>query len=399
MKSEVKNQITDPWHHSQSWQAYGHQWKFTYCSLTANYTIKNDDSSLILKIPIVETNHFLCPQAWLDHWAKSKEGRSKLKPSQQPEQPSLFSEQGKNNQAQKEPITVEVVDNQPTQSQELTDDEARDRLFLERKVERAFYEAGKALQELRDRRLYRSSHANFESYCLERFGFKRRHPYRLIDAAQVFDNLIEMCPNWTQNENVSEVESHEASEELQMCPNWTQILPTTEYQIRPLTCLDPEQQAEAWTQAVENAGGKVPSHRIVKSIVDQIRERTKIPNPWRVGEVATIIVKDNPDLRGKGGCWAIISEVHDFSCTVKLWDGEYQVRIENLKKLSYETTDKEQKFFRELSDRLRGIFDDRLSKIQLNEVEKPTKDFLAGLGKIDRPYLTELEERLLRVLD
>jgi hypothetical protein len=33
---------------------------------------------------------------------------------------------------------------------ELTEDEQRDRLFLERKVERAFFEAGKALAELRD---------------------------------------------------------------------------------------------------------------------------------------------------------------------------------------------------------------------------------------------------------
>jgi hypothetical protein len=45
----------------------------------------------------------------------------------------------------------------------LSHDEQRDRLHLERKVERAFYEAGKALQELRDRRLYRSTHKNFET--------------------------------------------------------------------------------------------------------------------------------------------------------------------------------------------------------------------------------------------
>ncbi len=42
--------------------------------------------------------------------------------------------------------------------EELTEDEQRDCLYLECKVERAFYEAGKALQSLRDRRLYRSAH-------------------------------------------------------------------------------------------------------------------------------------------------------------------------------------------------------------------------------------------------
>ncbi|WP_026736266.1 hypothetical protein [Fischerella sp. PCC 9605] len=46
-------------------------------------------------------------------------------------------------------VSVEVVE-----LEELTEEEQRDRSHLERKVERAFYEAGKALMELRDRRLY-----------------------------------------------------------------------------------------------------------------------------------------------------------------------------------------------------------------------------------------------------
>ena len=59
---------------------------------------------------------------------------------------------------------------------ELTEEEQRDRLHLERKVEKAVFEAGKALMELRDRRLYRSTHSTFEEYCKDRFGFQRRHP-------------------------------------------------------------------------------------------------------------------------------------------------------------------------------------------------------------------------------
>ncbi|PSB09316.1 hypothetical protein C7B62_13610 [Pleurocapsa sp. CCALA 161] len=47
-------------------------------------------------------------------------------------------------------------------SLDLTHDESRDRLALERKVERAFYVAGVALAQLRDRRLYRSTHSSFE---------------------------------------------------------------------------------------------------------------------------------------------------------------------------------------------------------------------------------------------
>jgi len=70
-------------------------------------------------------------------------------------------------------VAVEVMD-----FEELSPDEESERLRLERKVERAFYEAGLALRELRERRLYRSTHQNFESYVQDRFGFKRRHPRR-----------------------------------------------------------------------------------------------------------------------------------------------------------------------------------------------------------------------------
>ncbi|TAF05725.1 MAG: hypothetical protein EAZ76_18850, partial [Nostocales cyanobacterium] len=79
------------------------------------------------------------------------------------------------------------------------------------------------------------------------------------------------------------------------------ILPTSERQVRPLVSLEPEQQRLAWQQAVEQAGGKIPSGRQVQDIVDIIRERTKVPNPYHVGEVCILLPKDNPELKGKSG--------------------------------------------------------------------------------------------------
>jgi hypothetical protein len=64
-------------------------------------------------------------------------------------------------------------------------------LHLERKVERAFFEAGKALVELRERRLYRSIYRTFEEYCRDKFGHSRRQSYLLMDAAAVFDNRVQ----------------------------------------------------------------------------------------------------------------------------------------------------------------------------------------------------------------
>ena len=96
---------------------------------------------------------------------------------------------------------------------------------------------------LRDKRLYRSTHRTFEEYARARFGFNRSRSYQFIDAATVVDNL--------------------------KCPRFVGILPTSEWQIRPLTSLEPDQQRQVWQEAVEKAGGKIPSGRIVKSIVQQ----------------------------------------------------------------------------------------------------------------------------------
>ena len=67
----------------------------------------------------------------------------------------------------------------------LTVEEESARDSLERKVERAFYEAGMALMELRDRRLYRSTHATFEEYCRDCAPRSGLSPIALIILAVV----------------------------------------------------------------------------------------------------------------------------------------------------------------------------------------------------------------------
>ncbi|BAY22864.1 hypothetical protein NIES2100_26280 [Calothrix sp. NIES-2100] len=85
-----------------------------------------------------------------------------------------------------------------------------------------------------------------------------------------------------------------------------------------------------WQQAVQKAGGKVPTGKIVKDIVQRIMERTQVPNTYQLGEVCQILAKDNPELRGKGGYWAIVAQVNNFSCTVRNWDGELTLGLKYL---------------------------------------------------------------------
>jgi hypothetical protein len=92
-----------------------------------------------------------------------------------------------------------------------------------------FYYVGSALLEIRDSRLYRSTHATFEDYCRDRWKMARNYANKLILAAVVVANLGTIVP-----------------------------IPTNEAQIRPLTDLEPEQQREVWLQAVNSAPmGKV----------------------------------------------------------------------------------------------------------------------------------------------
>ncbi|WP_414519060.1 hypothetical protein [Nostoc sp. PCC 9305] len=64
-------------------------------------------------------------------------------------------------------------------------------------MQSAFVEAGKALTQLRDRKLYRSTHKTFEEYCRvrpwrwrsHRFGFTRMAAALKIASVKVMENL------------------------------------------------------------------------------------------------------------------------------------------------------------------------------------------------------------------
>ncbi|GJD22821.1 hypothetical protein RIVM261_077770 [Rivularia sp. IAM M-261] len=271
-------------------------------------------------------------------------------------------------------------DNQPVETEivgasELSYDEQRERDRLEKLVERAFYEAGRALFQLRGQKLYRSTHKSFDEYCRERFAFTRRHVDYLIAGSQIVDNLIEVdCYRNSTPE---------------MRTNRSHILPTNEYQVRPLAKLEPSEQRECWCQAVEAAGNKVPSNQVVKSIVDKIRERTKIPIPYSEGEVCIIIPKDNPELKGKSGHWCIISNVNEYSCSIMTWDGEYMVKPENLKSL--ELLEDDTAAMQELCKRLRHLN-------SIDKIDDIERSILQAMGKRTKP-LTPVQEEVLALIE
>ena len=79
----------------------------------------------------------------------------------------------------------------------------------------------------------------------------------------------------------------------------------------------------------------------------------------------------------------------EFSCTVKTWDGEYTVGLQHLKSYNYLPAECEQ--MRVICDRIGRVYSDSL--------EETVKSLLQSLGKLNRPYLTAVEEKLLNVLE
>ena len=127
----------------------------------------------------------------------------------------------------------------------ITPEESVRLIALERVIDKGkntFVEVGNALSEIRDSRIYRSSHGTFEDYCRERWDWNKRSAYQFIAAAEVVEN-VRNC-------------AHK---------------PASESQARPLAKLEPEQQPAAWEKAQEIAkeeGKPVTARHVEKAVND-----------------------------------------------------------------------------------------------------------------------------------
>lgn len=251
---------------------------------------------------------------------------------------------------------VEVVE-------ELTEEEIKERHLLEVKVERSFYQAALALRELHARKLFRSTHSRFDYYCRDRFGFSQQNADLLIRAAGVIDNL-------------------------KVTTNGCNFLPTSERQVRPLTKLRPNEQRLVWEGAVEEAGGKVPSGRIVQGIVQRLKEKplVKASDFCKAGQVFTLMGLVEKE-RKYNGCWAITVEPKDFIVRVDVHDMTLAVKSENLNPID----DLEAQ--RQLPQLLKRI--KRLREVGL--LDRFAYTTLEHLGR--QTYLTDVEQGVLEWLE
>ena len=139
---------------------------------------------------------------------------------------------------------------------------------------KAFVAVGRALKEIRDRRLYRERYETFEAYCIQRWDFSRPRAYQLCAASDVLADLSTIVD--------------------------FKLLPENEGQVRPLTRLkDPSQWRRAWHAAVKLAAAeKCPvTARDTEEAVRRLDGNGRIETPGTDGEpVFTCIQGDNADL-------------------------------------------------------------------------------------------------------
>lgn len=134
---------------------------------------------------------------------------------------------------------------------------------------KAFWEIGRALAAIRNDKLWKAGgYKSWDGYCRSVAGMSRIHAHRLVEA-------------------------NEFVEELKMLPRGN-ILPQMEAQVRPLLRLpDPEQRAEAWFTAVEEAGGQQPTGAQIRKVVFEIL------NPEGAGEKSESRAQQRQDVASR----------------------------------------------------------------------------------------------------
>lgn len=230
-------------------------------------------------------------------------------------------------------------------------------------LERAFIESAAALRQLRDRRLYRDTHPNdFVGYCRDRFGKTKQAVNYLIAALEVYENLTTTIG--------------------------CRVLPTNERQCRELAKLPHKKQPIAWDGAVEENDGKVPSSRIIKSVVERLKEKPLFlaDDYCQLGEVFFLQCLTQQE-RKYNGYWAIAIEVENrFTVKAVTYKEILEVKQENIKRIDCEQTQAE---IREIHQRLT-----RLTECQLDPIDEAQLEILCR-----RPWFTQRQKDALTTLE
>ena len=114
------------------------------------------------------------------------------------------------------------------------------------------------------------------------------------------------------------------------------------------------------------------------------------PFPFQAGEVVKILPKSHPDLRGKGGYWAIVTKVHLTCCDLQLWNGKVEfISAEHLVSLGLTASECEQM----------KVLCERLTYLRVVADDPMVYHTLKFLGNLKQPKLTPVQETILESIE
>jgi hypothetical protein len=134
--------------------------------------------------------------------------------------------------------------------------------------------------------LYRNNHKTFEEYAKERLGYNRAYAYPLIQAAQVIENLS---------------------------PIGRHLLSDSEHLCRELAKLPLLVWPVAWEKVLRVLDDKASTARVVKSIVEQLKEKPLrlAQDFYTVGDVFILIGLESKE-RKYNGCPCVAVELKPY---------------------------------------------------------------------------------------
>ncbi|TWT57221.1 hypothetical protein KOR42_05790 [Thalassoglobus neptunius] len=130
----------------------------------------------------------------------------------------------------------------------LTTSEKRTLEACELDIEKGASMVGRAMQTIRDDRLYRATHKTFEAYCQERWKISRQHAHNKIAHTEVVAAITDQLPEMS-----------------------TMVDKIPERATRQIRDLEPEQQAKV-IEVASKQGTQVPTSKAVASAKEQLED-------------------------------------------------------------------------------------------------------------------------------
>lgn len=282
-------------------------------------------------------------------------------------------------------LDVEVVPDEENNNEEdkkpLSADEMERLKILEQEIEefiQSVFRVGQALEEIREKKLYRNNYDTFDKYIEAHFDFSRPRAYQIMKAFRIRDIL--------ESKGVK-------------------TLPSAEYQLRALTRYLNEKRyknkddreakiVNAWEEAVQKCDDKLPTESDVRAVVVEIeRENTSTVQGLAKEDVIRVDkTEGEQQLYGQGGFYGIITWVGTHSVNFDTPLGKCKtIHPQYIRKLTSEQYGEEYlKTIRTQVSRLGTIY----KKSNQNKLVKRIVKELASKDSLD-----ELDEKILNVIE